>query len=257
MSTLKGYVDPQYLEFIAKLLRQYKERTYKIMQIKQGDVILDAGCGSGNDTIALAKLVGENGKVIGIDCDNSMIIEANKAALTAGVHSIIDHRLADVTSLPFKSDFFNSSRSERLFQHLQHPEKALSEMVRVTKPNGWIVVMDADWSTFSLDTEEYEIEQRLKIFRIRHFLQNGFVGRQLYRLFHQQKLEDISIEICPIFLTDCIIGRQSAVLDEVENKALSAGIITNEELKRWRTSLNTNGLFFGHLNQVIVAARKS
>ena len=257
MSTPKGYVDPQYLKFIAQLFRQYKERTYQIMQIKPGDIILDVGCGPGNDTIALSKLVGDNGKVIGIDCDNTMIIEANKAAITAGVHSVVDHKLADATSLPFESNVFNSSRSERLFQHLTHPEKALSEMVRVTKPNGWIVVVDADWSTLSFDTEEYEIEHRLKIFRIQHYIQNGYVGRQLYRLFHQQKLTDISIEIFPIFLTDYAIGRQSAVLDEVEKKALATGIITNDELNRWRTSLNPNGLFFGHLNQVMVAAHKS
>jgi SAM-dependent methyltransferase len=162
-------------------------------------------------------------------------------------------------SLPFESGYFDSSRSERLFQHLSSPDQALSEMVRVTKSGGWIVVLDTDWSTVSVDTAEVEIEQRIKRFRTEQSLYNGFAGRQLYRLLKQQRLKDVSVEMCPIYVTDYAVGRRGTMLDEDEQGALAAGIITDDELRRWHESLeqaDAAGVYFCSINQVMVAGRR-
>ena len=62
-------------------------------------------------------------------------------------------------------------------------------------------------------------------------LHNGYSGRQLYRLFKQQKLVDISVEVCPPIITNYALIRQIALLDEAEEEALTAGIITKDELQ--------------------------
>ena len=132
-------------------------------------------------------------------------------------------------------------------------------MVRVTRSGGWIVVLDSDFDSISTDTTEFEIEQRLKRFRVEHFLHNALAGRQLYRLFKQQNLGDITVEMCPIYVTDLAVGRQGALMDELEQKALAAGIITTAELQRWHESQEqaaADGVFFGSINQVMVAGRK-
>jgi Methyltransferase domain len=92
--------------------------------------------------------------------------------------------------------------SERLFQHLREPDRALAEMLRVTKPGGWIVVVDTDTATVSIDSDEIELERRLCRFYSDHRVWNGYSGRQLYRRFKQQKMRDINVEIAPVYITD-------------------------------------------------------
>ncbi|MGI0016542.1 MAG: hypothetical protein ACREBU_24230, partial [Nitrososphaera sp.] len=131
-------------------------------------------------------------------------------------------------------------------------------MVRVTKSGGWVVVADPDWGTSSIDTNEIEIERRLARFRAESMMHNGYAGRQLYRLVKQRRLIDISVKLVPIYTTDYRLTRQVERLDVVEQEALDAGVVSNDELQHWRASLiqaDRAGLFFSSTCIVIVAGR--
>ena len=259
MSHQKGYVDPDYLDMAARVVAGYKDRTYQLMRTQPGDAVLDVGCGPGTDTIPLAHSVGPTGRVVGVDFDETMVSEAEARARDAGVSDRVQHRQADATALPFDDDTFDSARSERLFQHLRDPEAALREMFRVTKSGGAVVVLDTDWSTLSVDTRELDIERRLLQYRLDRFVHNPYAGRQLYRLFRMQARDDVSYEMCPIGVTNYAIGRQGALLDELERAALEAGVVTDEEIARWRADLedrDARGVFFASVMQVLVAGRK-
>ena len=260
MSQLKGYVDSDYLQMAAHLLQGSKQRTYDLMHIRPGQRLLDMGCGPGTDTIPLSELAGAGGEVIGVDNDAGMIAEATRRAEAAGVSPWVEHQQVDVTTgLPFPDNTFDACRSERLFQHLFHPEQALAEMARVTKPGGWIVVLDTDHGTKSIDTPEVDIERRLARVAAERCLNNGYAGRQLYRLFKRAGLVEISVETISIPFTDYALCRQANFLDRVEAEALSAGVITPTELQRWRASLehaDAEGVFFASGTGAILAGRK-
>src|SRR3954454_4766973 len=128
-----GYVDSAYLNLTADQLRFFKQITYDRMHIQPGHHLLDLGCGPASDTIALAKLVGDTGKVVGVDYDPAMIAAAHQKAEAAGVSAIVSHEVHDAVNLPYADHTFDSCRSERVFQHLPDPEKALAELVRLTK----------------------------------------------------------------------------------------------------------------------------
>jgi len=259
MNQPRGYVNTEYLQVVGQFVNHLKQRSYTLMQIQQGHKVLDVGCGPASDTLQLALLVGQTGQVFGVDVDQAMLDEAEQRADKAGVAAWVKHKRADVSALPFDSNYFDSCRSERVFQHLPHPEPALAEMIRVTKTGGWIVVLDTDWGSFSMDTTDVEIERRLARVRAERGVHNGYSGRQLYRLFKQQTLTDITIEAHPLVVTDYAFARLGALLDETEDIALTAGIVTVEELQHWRASLeqaDASSVFFGSVTQVMAVARK-
>lgn len=259
MSTLKGYVDAEYLDAAAELMASSKRRSYTLMRLRTGQKILDLGCGPGIDTLALSHFVGSAGEVHGVDHDAAMVTKANLRAEAAGVGARVRHRQADATDLPWPANFFDASRSERVFQHLLDPEKAFAEMVRVTRPGGWIVVLDGDWATFTIYSDEVELERRLVRFHAERMMNNPYSGRALHRLFRSQGLQDISIEVWPVTLTDYALGRRFGRLDQIEQEALAAGVIDTEESNRWQASLRraaANG-FFSSTNGITVVGRKS
>jgi ubiquinone/menaquinone biosynthesis C-methylase UbiE len=228
------------------------------MHLQTGYRVIDLGCGSGTDTIPLAGFVGHAGKVVGIDTDDRMIVIANKKAREAGVADRVIHKHYDATSLPYDSNYFDACRTERLFQHVLYPEKVLSEMVRITRPGGWVVAADSDHSTLSIDNSVVDVEWRMRRFRTDKF-KSGYAGRQLYRLFKQQNLADITVEIFPFFSNDYTLTRYFALLDEAEREAIAAGIITEEELQHWHSNLeqaDKEGVFFASFTMMLVAGRK-
>jgi len=254
-----GYVNEDYLKAAAKLLGTFKQRTYKRMQIQAGDKVLDVGCGAGADTIPMKALVGENGRVVGVDHDNEMLSRAQAGVETENEGGQLIHICADVTGLPLASDSFDSCRSERLFQHLKHPELAIKEMLRVTKPGGRVVVLDTDHGTWSVDTPFKDIERRITRFKAENYGYNGFAGRQLYRLFRQAGLKDVTCEIVSGYFRDYKLVRFMFMLDDVEPAAVKAGIISEEELGLWRSSLEKaadGGYFFCSESMVLAVGRK-
>ena len=134
----------------------------------------DAGCGPGTDTIPLAPLVGPwsghrrrprrgHGR------------RGHEARPGGGGSRRVTHEQADVTALPYPAACYDACRCERLFKHLHDP-KALSEMARVTRSGGWVVVLDSDWGTLSIDTCDLDAERRWVRFLADHLLDNGYSG---------------------------------------------------------------------------------
>ena len=258
MSTPKGYVGSEYLQLLEEQMMDFKRRSYARMNIHPGDSVLDVGCGPGSDTLHLARLVGAGGEVVGVDYDEGMIAHANQRAVAAGLVDWVKHEQGDVASLPFPEARFDSSRSERLFQHLICPERALSEMARVTKPNGWVVVLDTDWATLSINSSMPHIERRIVQFSNENCLNNGYSGRRLAQLFRRQGLRDISLEVLTFQITDYALGREVIVLDHRETEALAGGAITPDELNRWHADLEQlerEESFFASFNLVLAAGR--
>lgn len=94
--------------------------------------ILDAGCGEGH---FLERLRKEGQKsVYGIDLSEKRVLEARKRAPHATV------KRGDVTKIPFSNGFFDTVVCMDVLEHLDEPWKATSELMRVTKKGGRVIV---------------------------------------------------------------------------------------------------------------------
>lgn len=259
MAKSEGYVDAQYLKKTAQLLQHIKERSYALMHLAPGHHVLDVGCGPGMDTIPLARLVGETGRVVGVDIDEDMLAQADAQAKVAKVDNITTHRHADVRALPFEAETFDACRAERLFQVLPaavDPETVLAEITRVTKSGGWIVAADTDWASASVDTDNPVLERKLAQFFAERMRPNGYAGRQLYRWFRRRGLIDIAIEIHPIHQVQLARTHYG---DWLHREAVAAGVVTDEDMTQWRESLaraDAEAMFFSYGTMIVVAGRK-
>lgn len=253
-----GYVDPDYLDTASRLLSPAKRRTYELMALQEGHRVLDLGCGPGSDTIALAGLVGETGHVHGVDFDSEMVVEANERAHAAGVAAQVVHQQADAASLPFDDDFFDSCRSERVFQHLSDPAAGLAEMIRVTRPGGRIAVLDSDYGSISIASEFPEIERRLA----EHYcsvMNSPFAARLVYRMFKGAGLDDVSVEAVPFIIDDVGVFSTVFLLDRSLREAEEAGRLTGDEVRQFRADLDQSaqiGGFLASVGQLLVSGRK-
>jgi len=170
------------------------------------------------------------------------------------------HELGNAESLHFPNDSFDACRSERLFQHLKQPARVLAEMERVTKPGGWIVVLDTDWGTLSIDSSQPEIERVLTRYLAEHALRNGYAGRQLYRLFREGALQNVSVETVSKHVHNYAMTRVLGRLDQVKEGAVHAGVITEDQLTCWHRSLtfaDIKNVFFASVNVCLVSGKKA
>jgi ubiquinone/menaquinone biosynthesis C-methylase UbiE len=243
----RGYVDADYLRRMAEWLAPIKRRSFELMRVSAGQRVLDVGCGPGVDTTALARIVGPSGHVTGIDIDPGMIEQASAAARQAGVDGYVEYRVVDGHSPPFADAAFDAVRSERVFQHAADPDRLLAEMIRVTRPGGWVVVGDADHTTVSIDADDMDLEWRVRQVRAFSFA-HGAIGRRLPRMFESAGLQDVTIEAIPLKLRDGQLCRSAFNFDRLEGPALGAGL-SPADIDRWRAVFQqphffATGLYF-------------
>ena len=256
---LRNRIDYATLDRIARLMVGLKKRMMELLRVETGQRVVDVGCGPGTDTVETAQIVGHTGLAVGIDHDEAVLAEAQARARRAGVTAWTHFVAADAAAIPYEADFFDSARSERLFQHVSDPAAILREMVRITKPRGRIAVADADWATLSIDTTEVEIERRI-VRALPGLVQNGYAGRQLLRLFRSFALTDVAVEVWPVVWFDlATFWATSFSLPKLEARLVASGAVSAEELGRFRADLaeaQRTGAFFAHGDLMVVAGFK-
>lgn len=254
-----GYVDEKYLRKSGEIVFPLKKRSYELMEVDSDSKILDVGCGPGIDTLALSKIISDLGHITGLDLDGEMIDLANKKAAMENLSHRVTHDIGDANLLPYDDNTFDSVRCERLLQHLESPEKALGEMIRVAKKDGYIVVADTDLTTMSIDCDDFDLE--LKMRRVYSTAsRNGYIGRNLYRMFKEYGLSKIRVEIFPFHITDFELARFLLQAPLAEKKAIQEKYISSNEIDVFYKNLSTlasQGLFFAYGNMLLVVARKA
>jgi len=109
--------------------------------VKEGEAILDIGCGSGVDAIFAAVMTGPAGKVVGIDITPQMLQRAKENLSMTDLKNIIFEEAA-ADNLPFSDQNFDVVISNGAFNLVPDKPKALSEVFRVLKPKGRLMIAD-------------------------------------------------------------------------------------------------------------------
>ena len=114
-----------------------RDKVVRFVNAREGSRILDVATGTGGQALAFAK---KGYDVVGIDLSEDMLKVANKI----NRYENLKFEVADATNMPFKNNLFDVSCISFALHDmpLDIREKALEEMVRVTNPEGIIVIID-------------------------------------------------------------------------------------------------------------------
>ena len=110
-------------------------------KMKEGDTVVDLGSGAGNDVFIARKIVGEKGRVIGIDFTEKMIELAKTNAAKLGYKNV-EFRHGDIESMPLFSNKADVIVSNCVLNLVPNKHKVFGEIFRVLKPNGHFSISD-------------------------------------------------------------------------------------------------------------------
>ena len=133
-SNLKGYVQDADLGLGCGVPTEFA-------QLKEGDVVVDLGSGAGNDAFVSRAIVGERGKVIGIDMTRAMIDKARANAETLHFNNV-EFRLGDIEDIPMSANRADVVISNCVLNLVPNKKQAFDEMYRILKPSGHFSVSD-------------------------------------------------------------------------------------------------------------------
>lgn len=110
-------------------------------KMKEGDTVIDLGSGAGNDVFVARKVVGESGKVIGIDMTEAMIQRATLNAIKLNYNNV-DFVLGDIEEMPLDDNIADVVVSNCVLNLVPDKKKAFGETYRILKPGGHFSISD-------------------------------------------------------------------------------------------------------------------
>ncbi|MFB9757718.1 demethylmenaquinone methyltransferase [Ectobacillus funiculus] len=187
-----------------KAWRQY---TMQVMDVKQGEAALDVCCGTCDWTIALARAVGKDGKVYGLDFSQNMLSIGEEKIKALNLDQVkLVH--GNAMQLPFADNTFDYVTIGFGLRNVPDYLQVLREMTRVVRPGGKVVCLETSQPTIFGVRQLYMLYFRYimpilgkmlaKSYKEYSWLQESastFPGMQeLARMFEQAGLEKVQVK---------------------------------------------------------------
>jgi len=131
--------EPEYVALLAKWAG-----------FKQGQTVVDVGCGLGYLGTLYWEYFGKGGKYCGVDISPKLVTEAKKLTRNWAKDGTTEFKVGDAYKLPYPDNYADVVMSQTLLMHLSEPQKAVTEMFRILKPGGVVLCKEPDHLSMAL-----------------------------------------------------------------------------------------------------------
>ena len=223
--------------------------------------VLEVGCGTGVVARDVARRVGPEGHVTGVDPTNVLIDVAERLRAEQGLGNAT-FAVEDGSALPFADGSFDLTAAITVLCHVPERADVLREMVRVTRPGGTVLIVDGEYAANQVNHPDRETTERILAGWRAGSMDDPFLMRRIVPF-----VEAAGLEVGP---PDGYVHVEAGRVDEATSfiwqwclyatrQALAAGTVTEAEVERWIAQLrelNQRSELFGSVTYVGVVARK-
>lgn len=165
-------------------------------QIKNSDLVLDAGCGVGGTSLFLANNIGC--RVEGISISPTQIEQANQNKKKLDAQNLTRFSCQSYYETNFEDNSFDVVIAIESALYSEPKNKFLEEAFRVLKPGGRIIVADWYFRPLKNESEKYNVDQFAKTWAVENFIfENDYVNDLTKIGFQNILLDDVSDNVFP------------------------------------------------------------
>ena len=233
-----------------------RSATLDALQPAAGERILDIGSGPGLLAHDMAAAVGPNGRVCGIDTSEPMLAMSAKRCADK---PWAEFRPADATQLPYPDGSFDAAVSTQVYEFVPDVPAALAELHRVLCPGGRAVIVDTDYGSLVIHTED-----KARMARVLAAWNEHFVHADLPRTLSRQ-LRDAGFalrqrDVIPMFNPEYHANTYShGLIGLIASFVVGRQGVTKEDAAAWAAEfaeLGRQGRYFFSLNRYLFAVEK-
>jgi 2-polyprenyl-3-methyl-5-hydroxy-6-metoxy-1,4-benzoquinol methylase len=229
------------LEILARTLWPTTFQLLKRIGVRRGMTCLDLGCGGGDVTMGIARLVGVSGRVVGMDMDSIKLALAREEAARQGLSQV---EFRDGNVLEWSEErTYDLIYARFLLTHLRDREAVVGKMRQALKPGGVLAVEDIDFTGYFCHPKNAAFDRYVELYREVVLRRGGDpdIGPKLHGLLLDAGLQSVNLHLVqPVHLDQegkeiclsTLVNIAEAVLSErlAEESELS-GVIA--ELERF------------------------
>ena len=221
-----GVAGRERLRVLSRVMAPMTAAFLERIGVTPGDRCLDVGSGGGDVALTLARMVGPNGAVVGVDIDDIKLQVARHEAADAGVRNV-EYRRAAIDDLA-ADGAFDVAYARFLLSHLSDPAAAVRRLAGAVRPGGVVAVQDIDYigGFCHPPSEAYDFAWDLYPRVAAYGGGDAGLGRRLPALFAEAGLEGIGVHVEQPAGGDADIKLLTALtLESIADTAVAAGLV--------------------------------
>jgi SAM-dependent methyltransferase len=196
-----GIEGRERLRLIARIQRPAILSLLERAGLRPGMKCLDVGCGGGDVTFELARLVEPSGRVVALDFDEVKIELARAEAETNHLANI-EFRVDDIEQCVLGAEF-DFAFCKYIFSHLQNPERVLAKVREALRPGGIVVAVDTNWSGYFAEPDSSVLGRFVELYiqTLKHRGGNANIGLRLPSLLTKHGFEGVQMSVLQLAAT--------------------------------------------------------